>query len=505
MGVRPVAMLCCTLFCAGNVLYALVGTFDRDELFGGEFNKARVWVMLFSRFIVGTGTAINSTGRYYVSLATRLDERTSHIALLSLFQTLGFILGPGIQAGLTPIGAATPGKEGSLYFDMYTATGWVSAASGVLCFLLYLPFIFKERYIAVEEMNFFKKKEKEEDPKKKRLMRDASKMSLGPSKADKSAAKPRQLLKSYSKVSVIDGGINFSSNLEAIEDKDESDTPVAKYPPILPTFTCTYNFFAFLFNFVLLETIVTPLAMDQWGWGQEEAIFNIGMVMIGGGILSLFVFAAIGPLSKRFDERLLLLTAGMIPMIIGRVVMFPFPGAGMPPLRTVNTSLEGTTTLAPFLLQAEPLQLKNLLDNSSFHQLHEVQHLEPLTFMPGMGPLGAGPILTDTGCKYEWCHYIPKITVAQFMAGYVLATIGYPFCITLNASLYSKVLGNIPQGFWLGLLTTSGSLARVVGPLFVTEIYEQYGTYLTFGLVTGSLVFSVALTLLTYKSLSPKS
>ena len=28
-------------------------------------------------------------------------------------------------------------------------------------------------------------------------------------------------------------------------------------------------------------------------------------------------------------------------------------------------------------------------------------------------------------------------------------------------------------------------LARVVGPMFVGSIYENYGTYLTFGLVTG--------------------
>jgi hypothetical protein len=38
---------------------------------------------------------------------------------------------------------------------------------------------------------------------------------------------------------------------------------------------------------------------------------------------------------------------------------------------------------------------------------------------------------------------------------------------------------------WLALLTTSGSLARVVGPLFVTDLYQEYGTYVTFGVVTG--------------------
>ena len=54
--------------------------------------------MYFSNKLSNCILAINSTGRYYVSLATRIEERTTHIALLSLFQTMGFIIGPGIQA-----------------------------------------------------------------------------------------------------------------------------------------------------------------------------------------------------------------------------------------------------------------------------------------------------------------------------------------------------------------------------------------------------------------------
>ena len=34
------------------------------------------------------------------------------------------------------------------------------------------------------------------------------------------------------------------------------------------------------------------------------------------------------------------------------------------------------------------------------------------------------------------------------------------------------LLINSFQGFWMGLLTTSGSLARVVGPIFVAFIYK---------------------------------
>jgi hypothetical protein len=35
---------------------------------------------------------------------------------------------------------------------MYTSTGWVSAATGVLCFLLFTPLVFRESYISEKEL-----------------------------------------------------------------------------------------------------------------------------------------------------------------------------------------------------------------------------------------------------------------------------------------------------------------------------------------------------------------
>lgn len=91
------------------------------------------------------------------------------------------------------------------------------------------------------------------------------------------------------------------------------------------------------------------------------------------------------------------------------------------------------------------------------------------------------------------------------MVGFVVATAGYPFCLTLTGSLYSKLLGaaGVAQGFWLGLFATSGSVARVLGPLLVTEIYELWGTYVLFLVVTSTLVISMVLTIISWKWLVP--
>ena len=111
-------------------------------------------------------------------------------------------------------------------------------------------------------------------------------------------------------------------------------------------------------------------------------------------------------------------------MILGRVVMFPIPGQ---PLPYYNAGAEGITG-----------------DEDA--------------------PLGE----FDSKCTYEWCKHIPAVHIAQFMTGFVIATVGfpfnymyflttskalrffeprsrqvgYPFCVALTGSMYSKLLVN---------------------------------------------------------------
>lgn len=55
----------------------------------------------------------------------------------------------------------------------------------------------------------------------------------------------------------------------------------------------------------------------------------------------------------------------------------------------------------------------------------------------------------------------------------------------------------------MGLLTTSGSLARVVGPVFVSYIYQELGTWYLFGIVASSLGLSFIVTTVAYRQLVP--
>jgi len=48
---------------------------------------------------------------------------------------------------------------------------------------------------------------------------------------------------------------------------------------------------------------------------------------------------------------------------------------------------------------------------------------------------------------------------------------------------------------------TTGSLARVIGPIAVAEIYEVWGTYVLFTIVTATLVLSFVITIVFWRQL----
>ena len=60
------------------------------------------------------------------------------------------------------------------------------------------------------------------------------------------------------------------------------------------------------------------------------------------------------------------------------------------------------------------------------------------------------------------------------------------------------------KGFWLGMLGMCGSLSRVVGPIVVSYIYEELGTYWSYGIIIFVLSLALILILLSYTRLKPK-
>uniref|UniRef100_A0A2H1VS74 SFRICE_009837 n=1 Tax=Spodoptera frugiperda TaxID=7108 RepID=A0A2H1VS74_SPOFR len=187
---------------------------------------AKYW-MVFARFLVGVSSANIAVARSYLSAATLVGERTRAVAVVSLAQVLGFVVGPALQAAVAPLGPGSPypppGDFSSpLRLDMYTGAGWINAALGFINLLLFLPWCFKERKIAARE------------------------------------------------AMIAQGTDNEKEALKALK------------PDLVSSWTLVAAFFVLVFNFVLLETLATVLTMDQFAWTKREAL---DALLLWGGFL----------------------------------------------------------------------------------------------------------------------------------------------------------------------------------------------------------------------------
>ncbi|XP_074084483.1 major facilitator superfamily domain-containing protein 8-like isoform X1 [Macrotis lagotis] len=374
------------------------------------------YYMLVARGLVGFGAGNVAVVRSYIAGATSLQERTSAMANTSASQALGFILGPVFQTCFALIGEKGVTWEAiDLQVNMYTAPVLLGALLGVINILLIFALLREHR-------------------------------------VDDSG----RLCKS----------VNFDEvRTDVVRDTEESIDQVA-------VVTTNILFFVILFIFALFETIATPLTMAMYAWTREQAVLYNGIILAALGVEAVIVFMGIKTLSKKTEERVLLL-GGLIIVLIGFFILLPW-GNKFPKI------------------QWEDLHNNSISNKSSGERLLYFWELSA-------GNSSEAP----TGCPVEqaWCLYTPVIHLAQFLVASVLIGLGYPACNVMSYTLYSKILGPKPQGIYMGWLTASGSGARILGPVFVSQTYTYLGPRWSFSLVCGIIILTVLLLGAVYKRL----
>ncbi|CAO1437512.1 unnamed protein product [Diamesa tonsa] len=377
--IRLPLLVSMAIFSMSSALYSSLDLLKDD---------VKYW-MFIARFMVGVSSANIAVCRSYVSAATTLKERTHAVSMVSLAQVLGFVFGPALQAAVTPLGSEGFKLFNIFHINMYTASGWINVLMGVINFVMFLPFIFKDRRIAAREQMILQGKE------------------------------------------------------------TEKETWKAMKPDYKTSWTLLLSFFVIVFNFVLLETLATSLTMDQFAWTKTQALYYMGTLMSVGAIIACVTFMLISPLSKRFQESNVLIWGGFFMMVLAGFVMIPYTG--------------------------EPAQLASARD-----------------YMMENGTIAvyADDSVEILGCPetQEWCKYTPQLGFVEFLFGYILVSMGYPIGVTLIQTIFSKILGPRPQGIWMGLMTASGCMSRVMGPVFVGTIYTRFGTRWTFGVSTAMMI-----------------
>ncbi|XP_078395708.1 major facilitator superfamily domain-containing protein 8 isoform X2 [Cetorhinus maximus] len=380
------------------------------------------YYLLLSRAFIGFGAGNVAVVRSYVAGATSLQERTAAMANVSASQALGFILGPALQAAMTSIGQkGVSWKLIDLELNMYTAPAFLGAFLGVANIVLIIA-LFRE-HCGIE----------------------------------------------LNRVKGING--NIQEIPEVLENSFGSIDLIA-------VVTSNILFFIILFVFAIFETIATPLTMDMYAWTGKQAVLYNGILLLGVGVESIVVFMTTKILTKRFEDRLLLL-GGFVLIFLGFFVLLPW-GDQYP--------------------QIQWTEIKNISNYTSAEiKYNESSIVTWNFFMQPSLDLSAERI----GCPLQqvWCQYVPIIHLSQYILSATLIGMGYPVCNVISYILYSKILGPKPQGVYMGWLTASGSGARTFGPVFVSQVYTRYGPRWTFGPICGIVMAAIILMGSMYKRL----
>ncbi|KAM9407897.1 major facilitator superfamily domain-containing protein 8 isoform 1-T1 [Salvelinus alpinus] len=246
--------------------------------------------------------------------------------------------------------------------------------------------------------------------------------------------------------------INYVSE-ERMEVSQETEGDIDQ----VAVLTSNVLFFIIMFMFAVFETIATPLSMDMFSWTRKDAVLYNGIILSCVGFESILVFLLVKVLSQRIGDRPVLL-GGLAIIFCGFFVLLPW-GNHYP-----------------------EIQWADLKNNTVIHETFAPTPVSNSSFEP-------------TGCPAEqtWCQYTPAIHLAQFLTADVLIGAGYPACNVISYTLYSKILGSKPQGVYMGWLTASGSGARTLGPVFVSQVYTILGPRWAFSLICGMVLGAIFL------------
>jgi len=201
---------------------------------------------------------------------------------------------------------------------------------------------------------------------------------------------------------------------------DETDEPSVDEKEIInqrdgkAVALCLFFYLVGMFAMSVFETLATTLAMDEFGWTPEEADKFIGIITGLGGLESVIFFAIAPGLALKHGPRKVM--AYGLAMVVASQLL-----------------------LIAFIMPSDPAK-RNWCFSWN-----------------------------------KWCDNEPPLPFWQFIFAVIIVDGGFPLVIVMVTTIYSKVLGPVAQGTWMGILNSCGSLARAVGPLVMSELYENFG------------------------------
>ncbi|KRZ95456.1 Major facilitator superfamily domain-containing protein 8 [Trichinella sp. T8] len=189
---------------------------------------------------------------------------------------------------------------------------------------------------------------------------------------------------------------------------------------------CVYTVLVNLDTFVRL--ISTPLSMIYFQWSREEATLYVSILVGVGSALSVLIYILYVFYFHRFDCRRLIF-CGLVITLIALLVSLPYD----------------------FWPDQIVMQNENLSTNNST----------------------ASPV----GCEsqFVWCQWTKVVPLYAFVIGVLGIFLGFPPVNVALSTLYANVIGPRQQATLQSVLTSSGSLARLISPVVTMKIFTTSG------------------------------
>uniref|UniRef100_A0A1I7RWL3 MFS domain-containing protein n=1 Tax=Bursaphelenchus xylophilus TaxID=6326 RepID=A0A1I7RWL3_BURXY len=234
-----------------------------------------------------------------------------------------------------------------------------------------------------------------------------------------------------------------------------------KLPPYdkLAVFICCFIRFTQMFTYTNLETLGSPMAMTIFALTKKEAVT---VVATSHAVLSTLAFLIYGSfvvfkMDKRVNYRKCCIL-GLCILLLFHIVTYSYP----------------------FL----PGHLSTYNNLDLFNSTTE--------------PVGCN---SD---RFDWCDTVKPMNIYLFYIAYSLC-IGIAFP-TINLSMntmFTQIIGPRRQATLQGIQQMFGSMARLTGPLIISNIYQAFGPTISWDIEILVLLGTIAVPLIFRRRLVP--
>lgn len=247
-----------------------------------------------------------------------------------------------------------------------------------------------------------------------------------------------------------DGVSLYSKDNDSLEG---TDNVIQDKIRLIPTISCIILYVSIQCVSTNDEVIAAPYTIAMYNWNSTEAVRYNGILLTFCCLLSLIFYGLIawGPLLYA-DKRKVILC--------GLCMFIAYHAANMP---------------WPF-------------------------YDGPLNYIPK----NATSLDEVGGClrSYKWCETAKRVPLVVYIISEIIGFgLGYPLTSAPLGALYSEILGHCKQDFMQGVMEFFGSMARCLGPILSTYLFENTGYKYAMGFQITILSFSFSLFVIFYNRL----